>query len=143
MAIFRDLEVDGIAFVPHDISIRKERFSPFDLLVSGFKGDIKTSSYFLLTSRSYPLSCDFYIVRLFSTQQGVWRDAVITTGAMWGKIDGQTTPCDWEESVNMLPQAVRVSVLDETLVVVDYSIWKTMIKAKQAEGGIDNGTTET
>lgn len=66
----------------HNLAVREERMSPFDLLLEGFKGDIKTSTYFLLVTRSYPLSCDFYITRLFSTRLRRWRDVVIMTIAI-------------------------------------------------------------
>jgi len=145
--IFRDLTKAGIQFVGHNLSVREERMSPFDLLIEGFKGDIKTSTYFLLVARSYPLSCDFYITRLFNTRLQRWRDVVIMTITMWTEIDGETKPCSLRspttssygrrlaEDGDVLPDVARVTLFGETLVIVDYTVWKAKIKAKQSRGG--------
>jgi hypothetical protein len=62
VAVFRDLERSGIQFTAHDLRQRQERFSPYDLIVSGFRGDVKNSTYFLHVARSFPLTNDFYLV---------------------------------------------------------------------------------
>jgi len=133
--IFRDLEEAGIQFVGHNLAVREERMSPFDLLLLGFKGDIETSTYFLLVARSYPLSCDFYITRLFSRRLQRWRDVVIMTTAMWMRIDGETKPCRLAEVGDVLPDVAQVTLFGDTLVIVDYTVWKAKVKAKQSGGG--------
>ena len=44
--IFADLKKSGVAFNAHDLRVRAERFSAFDLFVLTFCGEIKTSTYF-------------------------------------------------------------------------------------------------
>ncbi|MCI0485831.1 MAG: hypothetical protein L0229_04435 [Blastocatellia bacterium] len=46
VTVFRDLTAAGIAFDAHDLSDKRQRFSPYDLTVSGWRGDIKTSTLF-------------------------------------------------------------------------------------------------
>jgi len=36
-----------VSFTAHDLRLRTERFTPYDLIVSEFRGDVKTSTYFL------------------------------------------------------------------------------------------------
>jgi len=67
--IQRDLQVSGIQFETHDLRRREERLSPYDLTVLGFKGDIKTSTYFLQATRTLALPHDFYITRVRGRQR--------------------------------------------------------------------------
>jgi hypothetical protein len=39
VAVFRDLSASGIAFVAHDLRKRRERRSPYDLIVQRQRGD--------------------------------------------------------------------------------------------------------
>ena len=61
VAIFRDLTAAGIAFAAHNLTDKHRRFSPYDLIVSGGRGDIKTTTYFLHTRRSFPPAEDFFL----------------------------------------------------------------------------------
>lgn len=54
LSIFRDLESADIQFIAHDIQTRRGRLSPSDLFVEGLSGDIKNTTYFLYSSRSFP-----------------------------------------------------------------------------------------
>lgn len=65
VTVFRDLTQAGIAFEAHDVRDPVQRRSSHDLTVHGRSGDVKTSTYFLHTARTFPLRCDFYIVRLW------------------------------------------------------------------------------
>ena len=47
-AILRELRVAGIAFVAHDLRVRVERLSPYDLIVNRRLGDIKNTTYFCI-----------------------------------------------------------------------------------------------
>ncbi|MFQ5674879.1 MAG: hypothetical protein ACE5G1_03195, partial [bacterium] len=67
--IFKDLKSYGISFIAHELRRRAERFSRSDLIVMGYEGDIKTSTYFLHTSRTRLLLNDFYITRLYDADQ--------------------------------------------------------------------------
>ena len=45
ITIFRDLEVSGVQFTPRDPRRPRERFADHDLVLLGFKGDVKQSLY--------------------------------------------------------------------------------------------------
>ena len=158
LSIFRDLESTGIQFVAHDIRTRQGRFSPSDLFVEGLAGDIKNTTYFLYSSRSFPLTNDFYITRLYDEKQRKYLPIVIMKPAAWQFINGDILPCSFQEAANFLPQTVQVDFegaringlrplrvegsatyvdqegrlrLTEGLVVVDYNVWKQKILSKQ------------
>ncbi len=135
--VFRDLGRSGIEFVAHDIQRRQQRFSPFDLVVLGFRGDIKTSTYFLHTARSYPLVNDFYLVRLYDAARRAWLDIVMLKSAMWRAIDGDATPCELDEAARLLPMPLRVTTRGEELIVITYEEWKQRVLHVQsrAKGG--------
>jgi len=63
--IYRDLAKAGIRFRAHDLRSPAGRYSPYDLEVLGFRGDVKTSTYFLWATRTCGLEQDFYISRLY------------------------------------------------------------------------------
>jgi len=56
------------------------------------------------------------------------------TTAMWMRIDGETKPCRLAEVGDVLPDVAQVTLFGETLVVVDYTVFKARVKAKQNEG---------
>jgi len=69
VSIFRDLTESGIAYIAHDIRRRAGRLSRSDVVVMGYEGDIKTSPYFLQTTRTKALTHDFYITRLYDRRR--------------------------------------------------------------------------
>jgi hypothetical protein len=87
--IQRDLEVSGIQFQAHNLRRREERLSPYDLFVLGFKGDIKTSTYFLQAARTRTLPHDFYITRVRGPQRTRTLVVFMRSG-MWQAINGET-----------------------------------------------------
>lgn len=131
LSIFRDLESAGIQFVAHDIRTRRGRLSPSDLFVEGLAGDIKNTTYFLYSSRSFPLTNDFYITRLYDEKQRKYLPIVIIKPAAWQFINGDVLPCSFQEAANFLPQTVQVDFEGEGLVVVDYNVWKQKTLSKQ------------
>jgi hypothetical protein len=92
IAVFRDLAQSGISFEAHDLSQPDERYSQDDLQVSGLRGDIKSSSYFLHTARHFPLRHDFYITTLFDPLARQRRRVVMMQPVAWDRIDGERTP---------------------------------------------------
>ena len=141
LSIFRDLKSAGIQFVAHDIRRRQSRLSPSDLFVEGLAGDIKNTTYFLYSSRSFPLTNDFYITRLYDEKQRKYLPIVIIKPAAWQFINGDVLSCPFQEVANFLPQTVYVDFegarsngrlrLTEGLVIVDYNVWKQKILSKQ------------
>lgn len=137
LMVFADLTAEGLPFHAHDLRRREERYSPEDWVITSLRsmqalqwhGDVKTSTYFLYVVRSFPLRHDFYITRLFVTETNVWRWAVLLTPMMWKALDGDTQPATLEEAGRLLPAVLEVQTRGGTLVVVDYALWKTKVKA--------------
>ena len=131
--IQRDLEASGIQFETHDLRRREERLSPYDLIVLGFKGDIKTSVYFLQASRSRTLPHDFYITRIRGRQR-IRTLVVFMRAEMWQTIDGETLLILLEQVADTLPQATRIVHEGIELTVIDYGTWKAKVKHRQTRG---------
>lgn len=129
--IFRDLEYSGIDFVAHNIRRQAERFTVYDLQVSRFLGDIKTSTYFL-TLVSKTLACDFYITRLWLSETRSRTLVVFLKTLMWDEVDGDTLLVAWHELESNPSQPVRIVHGSGELVIADYGLWKDKMRAYQA-----------
>jgi len=79
LMIFRDLQASGITFISHNLRKRKERLSPYDLVVLNQLGDVKSTTYFLHTTQTLALNCDFYITRLYDIQNRCYLVVVLMT----------------------------------------------------------------
>jgi hypothetical protein len=128
--IQRDLQESAIEFEAHDLLQREERLSPYDILVSGFKGDIKTSVYFLQAVRSQNLAHDFYITKIAGPEKARIM-VVFMQQDMWHSINGETLLLLLEEVAQTLPQAVRIKHEGLELTVIDYEFWKEKIRGYQ------------
>jgi hypothetical protein len=135
MAIFRDLEQSGIQFHAHDLFNHEERLASYDLVVSGQKGDVKSSTYFLEVSRSFPLHCAFYIARAFDTIERRWIRLVLLKRWAWNEIDGETIFGMLEQVFGARPVPVEIEICGERLVVINYEEWKQRIRRYQTERG--------
>lgn len=131
VAVYHDLKATGVVFVAHDITDPDQRRLSFDLLVSGWRGDIKTSPYFLTTARTQVLRHDFYVTRLFdrAQQHRVW--AVIMQPEVWAAINGETEAADLSHAYQLFPTASYFYHRNCRLVVAAYEMWKTKILAYQ------------
>lgn len=136
--IQRDLEESGIQFQAHDLRRPEERLSPYDLEVLGFKGDIKTSVYFLQAARTRALPHDFYITRIRGQRRTQTLVAFVQAD-MWQKIDGETLLVLLEQVSDTLPQAARIVHEGMELMVIEYEAWKAKVKRHQEQGSIDEG----
>ena len=74
----------GILFEAHDLTIPADRFTPYDLLVSGLTGDIKTSLYFVQLARRFAV--DFFVVRLHIKSKSV-TVAVLLRPKAWDELN--------------------------------------------------------
>lgn len=136
LAICRDLSASGIRFRAHDIANRNERFSPYDLLVEGFRGDIKYTTYFLTTARLTQLNSDFFITRWYHTRRRAWLRVVILRKRMWEKLftDVAAAQVTLEEMPLNLPVAFTIDNI--TLTVLEYEQWKKhILQIQSAQGG--------
>jgi hypothetical protein len=133
VAVFHDLEKSGIVFEAHDLLDPITRRSLHDIIVSGKRGDIKTSTYFLHTARAFPLRCDFYIVRLWDEKASQWMDIVMLKPEAWKELNGEPQLCGMENIAKVLPSVAQIATRGENLIVVTYTHWKTCILRKQVQ----------
>jgi hypothetical protein len=129
--IFRDLAASRISFKAHDLRVRTERLSPVDLVVSSFRGDIKTSTYFLAQQYHPDPIIDFYITRAWLPTSRVRTLVVFLKPAMWLKIDGETQQVTLTTLERILPQPGSVQIRTQMVIVVDYEIWKEKMQIHQ------------
>ena len=122
-------------FPGNHLRVREQRFSSCDLTVSSMTGDIKNTTYFLYVARSFPLTCDFYITRLYNTATGRYVRIVVLTDAAWHRINGDMVRSDLAQAAQWLPQVVGVTFLGYDLVVADYEVWKQKVLQRQQVGG--------
>ena len=109
LEICRDLDVAGVHFTSHDLRVREQRFSPCDLTVLGMMGDIKNTTYFLYVARSFPLTCDFYITRLYNTATRRYVRIVVLTTEAWRLLNGATVRGNLARAAQLLPQPVDIT----------------------------------
>ena len=126
--VLQDLDAAGIRYVAHDLLDVQMRRSPFDVIIFGFRGDIKTSTYFLGAVRTADLLHDFYITRLFERRGKLW--TVFLQEQFWKIIDNEKQmlrSTTLAELVTMLPGAFQMKLQSKTLIVVDYEAWKRLV----------------
>ncbi|MFQ5799823.1 MAG: hypothetical protein ACE5H0_14175 [Bacteroidota bacterium] len=129
--VFQDLEASGIAYQAHDVLNPRARRLPFDLVVLGFRGDIKTSTYFLHTVRARELPHDFYIAQVYKPENRERIQVVFLKESAWDALDGDTTPVAPTALAAALPGPLRIQWKGTTLIVLDYSEWKTRVMLVQ------------
>ena len=135
IAICRDLSASSIRFHAHDIANRIDRFSPYDLLVEGFRGDIKYTTYFLTTARLTQLNSDFFITRWYHAHRREWLRVVVLREGMWESLfaDVAVAQVTLEEMRLNLPIAFTIDNI--TLAVLEYEQWKQHILQIQSAQG--------
>jgi len=106
----------------------------------GFKGDIKTSTYFLQAARTRALPHDFYITRIRGRQR-TRTLVVFMQPEMWQAINGETLLVLLEQIVDTLPRAARIIHKGVKLTVVDYETWKAKVRRRQSPDA-DNESEE-
>lgn len=133
--IFRDLEQSGLRFQPHDLFDPLARRSPHDLRISGFWGDVKTSTYFLLKVSGEIVSGDFFITRVGLSTYSARTLVVFLQNATWDIIDGETLQCLLSDLGNGLPRPARIPYHGGELVVAEYTDWKAKMRNYQGQRG--------
>lgn len=130
-AVYHDLRQSEIDFWAHDFTQSEQRYTSYDLIVSGWQGDVRTSTYFLTTARTRTLSHAFYITRLWHQQRRkrVW--AVAMQPHIWDQIDGDTEVVHLYQVPKRFPEVSMVYSNNRTLIVAEYTVWKTKILGYQ------------
>jgi hypothetical protein len=133
--IFRDLERSGLRFEPHDLLDPVARRSRYDLLMSNFRGDVKTSTYFLQKASRQTVSSDFLITRLWLPGQRARILVVFLKDLMWDAIDGETLLARLAELETVLAHPARIAYHGGELVVTEYAHWKDKMRQYQINRG--------
>jgi hypothetical protein len=129
--IFRDLERSGLRFQAHDLLDPAARRSPHDLLISNFRGDVKTGVYFLLKASGERVSSDFFITRVWLPTRRARTLAVFLQDVTWEAIDGETLLTLLSDLGEVLPRPARIPYHGGHLVVADYADWKERMREYQ------------
>jgi len=133
IAIYRDLTDSGIAYRAHDLRNKQARLSGHDLEVMGFRGDVKTSTYFVLAQRSETLEHDFYITRLYHAKAQRWYRVVWLKYPIWRLLDGEPTPIAYEAIWQVLPGVAQITLRGRKFIIVLYEEWKQRVITRQAK----------
>jgi hypothetical protein len=133
MSIFRDLQAAGIDFQAHDLRVRTQRRSPYDLVVLGRLGDIKITTYFLHSARSLPLKSDFYITRLYHPRRRRYVQIVILTEETWHDLDDAVAKASLETAAEFFPEPAQIVFEGQSLIVVTFDLWKDKVRRRQQE----------
>ena len=126
--VLRDLTENEIEFAAHDITIRQERFSAYDLVVAELRGDIKSTTYFLTKNRRIVSATDFFITRAYSRLEHKWRMVVVMRNHVWRQLNGDTIPTSLNDLTSVLPQAASIEIGNEQLIITEYDDWKDRIR---------------
>jgi hypothetical protein len=137
IAILRDLEASGIAFVAHDIGSRAERTTPYDLILLDLRGDIKYSTYFLTAERLAHLTSDFFITRWYLPRVRQWLRAVLLRGKACQTLglphdDSGATMVTLEDVETILPEAATFIIDHTVLTATGYEPWKERVQKIQS-----------
>lgn len=138
IAIYHDLAASGIVYTAHDLRERQTRLSHYDLSMMGFQGDVKTSTYFVQSSRNETLAHDFYITRMYHSEERKWHRVVWLKPAFWHILNGTPTFVDYDAIWQVLPGVAQILLRKRQFVVVLYDLWKQRVIARQ-QGKKTNG----
>jgi hypothetical protein len=133
LEIFRDLRASDITFIAHDLRKRLERRSPYDLVVLGQVGDIKSTTYFLYTLRTLPLNRNFYITQLYHSRKRRYLVIVLITEASWRVLNGEVATASLETAANFFPNPVQITFEGQRFVIVPFDLWKDKVKQRQKD----------
>lgn len=133
--IFDELKKSGLRFKAHDLLNPGDRVSPYDFLMSGFRGDVKTSTYFLQKVSRQVISNDFFITRVWLPSQRTRILVVFLQELTWDQIDGETLFTQLSNLEAVLPQPARIAYHGGELVVSDYTSWKAKMRQYQISRG--------
>jgi hypothetical protein len=135
--IIRDLLASQVLFTAHEVTYGRERYSQYDLQISGMgKGDIKTSLYFLDDFPDPP--ADFYITQLYDARQGRLQRVVFLLPDHWKQINGAPKAATITNAPQLFPAPVSLQISGKHWVMVEYSIWKSRLLRWQAQGDTDD-----
>jgi hypothetical protein len=133
ITIYADLASSGVIYTAHDLRSPQTRRAGHDLIVMDFHGDVKTSTYFVQSSRSRTLEHDFYITRMYHSNARQWRRTVWLKPAFWQLLNGIPTPVEYSAIWQVLPGVAQITLHTRQFVVVLYDEWKQRVIDRQVK----------
>lgn len=135
--IIRDLLASKVLFTAHEVTYGQERYSQFDLQITGMgKGDIKVSLYFLEDFPDPP--ANFYITQLYDNQQRQLRRIVFLLPELWKQINGEPQTATITNAPQFFPAPVLLKISGKHWVMVEYAVWKNRLLHWQTQGDTDD-----
>ena len=132
LIVFRDLEASGIQFIPHDPRLEEERYAPNDFYLGEFRGDVKSSIYFLEDLVTLQPTVDLYISRLYDSQRRRYQRVVFMKEQVWKHINGDTIPGAVPQAPVLFPQVISFTFRGQDWVLAEYGMWKAKMLQFQA-----------
>lgn len=136
VVILSDLTASGVRFVAHNLADRGERFSPYDLVLLGLRGDIKHSTYFLTAESLALLLSDFFITRWYDLQRHQWLRVALLRDYARRAVGLTLSEAEALDDVaHCLPQPVSFAIGGTMLTALGYEPWKERVLIAQAADG--------
>jgi hypothetical protein len=132
LIVFRDLEASGIQFIPHDLRLEEERYTPNDFYLGEFRGDVKSSIYFLEDLVALQPTVDLYISRLYDSRRRRYQRVVFMKERVWKHINGDTIPGAVPQAPGLFPQVISFTFRGQDWVLAEYGVWKDKMLQFQA-----------
>jgi hypothetical protein len=133
ITIYADLASSGVIYTAHDLRSPQTGRAGHDLTVMNFHGDVKTSTYFVQSSRSRTLEHDFYITRMYHSHARQWHRTVWLKPAFWQILNGIPTPVEYSAIWQVLPGVAQIALHTRQFVVVLYDEWKQRVIDRQVK----------
>jgi len=132
LTVFRDLEASGIQFIPHDPRLEEERYAPNDFYLGEFRGDVKSSIYFLEDMVALQPTVDLYISRLYDSRRRRYHRVVFMKERVWKRINGNTIPGSVSQAPDLFPRVICFTIRGQRWVLAEYDVWKARVLQFQA-----------
>lgn len=127
LIVFRDLEASGIQFIPHDPRLEEERYAPNDFYLEEFRGDVKSSIYFLEDLIALQPTVDLYISQLYDSRRRRYQRVVFMKEQAWKRINGNTIPGTVPQASDLFPRVISFTVRGQSWVLAEYEVWKAIV----------------
>ncbi|MGA9348919.1 MAG: hypothetical protein WBW48_08955 [Anaerolineae bacterium] len=133
LTVFRDLEASGIQFIPHNPRLEEERYAPNDFYLGEFRGDVKSSIYFLEDLVAIQPTVDLYISRLYDSRRRRYQQVVFMKEQVWRCINGDTIPGTVPQAPDLFPRVISFTIRGQKWVLAEYDMWKARVLQFQAQ----------
>jgi len=112
--------------------LEEERYAPNDFYLGEFRGDVKSSIYFLEYLVTLQPTVDLYISRLYDSQRRRYQRVVFMKEQVWKHINGDTIPGAVPQAPVLFPQVISFTFRGQDWVLAEYGMWKAKMLQFQA-----------